>query len=210
MTPEELAERHPRLFHVTEPGAHEGIRRHGLLSTRALLDRFETPAAERERLLTTRRPEAVPLHHPEHGTAVLNDNLPLSEKALRTCLDDGLTPADWLGILNGKVFFWADEAGLQRLLGARMNRGRQREVLVFDTRRLAEAHIDSLCLSPINSGATLRRAARRGLATFSRAKDYRYPQWRKLRGRSDRILEVTVDHAVPQAADFLLDVRLAP
>ena len=209
MTPEELAERHPRLFHVTEPGARDSIRRHGLLSTRAILDLFEVETQARERLMTARRKEAVPLSHPQQGHAVLNDNLPLSEKALASCLDDGLTPADWLRILNGKVFFWADEAGLQRLLGARMNQGRQREVLVFDTRRLAEAHLDTLCLSPINSGATMRRAARRGLSTFARAKDYSYTDWRKRRGKRDKILEVTVDNAVPRAAEFLIDVRQA-
>jgi len=38
MTPEELSERHPRLFHVTLPGAWEGIRERALLPTSRLLD----------------------------------------------------------------------------------------------------------------------------------------------------------------------------
>ncbi|NIA67675.1 hypothetical protein HBA54_03650 [Pelagibius litoralis] len=210
MTPEELTERHPKLFHVTEPGTHRSIREHGLLSTAEILTLFEVEAKERERLMTARRATAISLRHPRHGSAVLNDNLPLSEKALETCLDDGLTPADWLRILNSKVFFWADEAGLQRLLGARMNQGRQREVLVFDTLRVAEAHLDTLCLCPINSGATIRKAARRGLSTFTAAKAHSYAQWRKLRGRSDKVVEITVDHAVPRAGEFLTDVRLVP
>lgn len=43
MTPGEIAARFPRPYHVTEPGAQESVRRHGLLSTVALLDLFETP-----------------------------------------------------------------------------------------------------------------------------------------------------------------------
>lgn len=208
MTPDELATRHPRLYHVSEPGAHESIRQHGLLSTSAILDLFEVETQERQRLTTARRATAVPLKHPLYGTMILNDNLPLSEKALENCLDDGLTPSDWLRILNSRVFFWADETGLQRLLGAKMNRGRQREVLVFDTLLVAQAHMDTLCLSPINSGATIRKPARRGLTTFTPAKDHSYAQWRRLRGKSDRIVEVTVDHAIPRAREFLVDVQL--
>lgn len=43
MTPGEIAARFPRPYHVTEPGAQESVRQHGLLSTVALLDLFETP-----------------------------------------------------------------------------------------------------------------------------------------------------------------------
>lgn len=174
------------------------------------MDFFEVEAPERKRLTTARRPSAVPLKHPLYGTMILNDNLPLSEKALESCLDDGLTPADWLRTLNSKVFFWADESGLQRLLGAKMNRGRQREVLVFDTLLVAQAHMDTLCLSPINSGATIRKPARRGRTTFTAAKDHSYAEWRRLRGRSDKVVEITVDHAIPRAGDFLIDVQLRP
>lgn len=210
MTPEELAARHPRLYHVSEPGAHKSIRQHGLLSTNAILDLFEVDTRDRQRLTTARRATAVPLRHLLYGTMILNDNLPLSEKALESCLDDGLTAADWLRTLNSRVFFWVDESGLQRLLGAKMNRGRQREVLVFDTLLVAQAHMDTLCLSPINSGATIRKPARRGLTTFTPAKDHSYAQWRRLRGKSDRVVEVTVDHAIPRAGEFLIDVQLRP
>jgi hypothetical protein len=158
-------------------------------------------------LMSRRRPAAVRLHHAQYGSATLNDNLPLSEKALAGCLDDGLTPADWLRMLNSKVFFWADEQGLARLLGARMNRDRDVEVLVFDTLALAQAHWDTLRLSPINSGATIRKPARRGAGTFTLASAHSYQDWRRLRDRTDKIIEVTVDAAVPRAADFLLEVR---
>lgn len=207
MTPEELSARHPRLFHVTEPGAWPSIRQLGLLSTRRLLDLFEVDGDRSTALARRRRPEAVPLVHPRHGGAVLNDNLPLSEKALAGCLDDGLTPADWLEKLNERVFFWADGDGLDRLLGARMNRGRRREVIVADTLSLARAHADRIELSPINSGSTLRRPARRGLSTFSPLAAHSYGDWRKLRGKRDRIVEVTVRGGVPDIARHVLEIR---
>lgn len=100
MTPEALAVLHPRLYHATEPGAHRSIRRHGLLSARAILDRLDIEGDERVRLLERRRPAAVRLSSAERGQFMLNDNLPLTEKAFQRCLDDGLTPADWLRCLN--------------------------------------------------------------------------------------------------------------
>lgn len=195
MTPEELAARHPRLYHVTEPGAWASIAKKGLLSTTHLLDLFEIESELRTRIETKRRPTTVPLEHPTHGHVIINDNLPLNENALASCLEGGLTPADWLRILNSRVFFWASEDGLNRLLGARFNRNRTREVIVLDTLSLATAHAERLELCPINSGSTLRKAARRGHDTFTPLLQYSFKDWSKRRGRHDQILEITVrDH----------------
>ena len=210
MSPEDLATLHPRLYHVTTPGALPGILRHGLLPTTRLLDLFEVPAADRPAIEATRRPGSVALRHPVHGTAVITDNLPLHVRALEACLDDGLAPSDWFRILNERVFLWADEAGLQRLLGARLNRGRARDVLELDTLGLARAHLGQVEISAINSGATLRRAARRGRATFTRLGRCTYAEWQRLRGRRDRILEVTVVGGIPDIAAYLVGHRTVP
>ena len=37
---DELAATYPKLYHVTSEGSWQGIQRHGLLSTKALLDLF--------------------------------------------------------------------------------------------------------------------------------------------------------------------------
>ena len=207
MTPDEFAERFPRLYHVTEPGAAASVRRHGLLTTLDALALFGVDGARREALTARRRPDFVAVEHPEHGTLVVNDNKPLSEKALETCLDDGLAPSDWLRILNSMVFLWPDEDGVRSLLNARANRGRAREVLVFDTRSLAAAHLDAMRLSPINSGSTIRKPARRGLATYSKVADHSFDEWRRRRGGSDRVREVAIEGSVPDAADHLIEVR---
>lgn len=210
MTPEELAARHPLLYHVTEPGAWECIKKNGLLSTSCLLDLFDVKGVKRETIETKRRPTAVVLNHLRHGQVILNDNVPLSEQALAKCLDDGLTPSEWIRILNARVFFWSSKENLSRLLNARLNRKRQREVMVVDTLSLAKVHGDRMELCPINSGATLRKPARRGLSTFTPLLSYNFNDWSRLRGRRDEIREVTVQDQVVDIVQHTVDVFLVP
>jgi hypothetical protein len=207
MTPEELSVRHPRLFHVTLPGASESILKRGLLPTSTLLDLYEVDGAARAALERAPRPSAVPIHHPLHGTVVINDQSPMTQAALEKCLEDGLRPADWLSMLNRRVFFWSDERGLSRLLGARANRTRDVEVLVFDTLSLARAYADRIELCAINSGSTIRRPARRGLSTFTPLRDLSYAAWSRKRGGRDKILEITVLDGVPDIAAYLVELR---
>jgi len=206
MTPKELALRHPQLYHITEPGAWPSIKKNGLLSTRCLLELFEIDNLQRIIIEAKPRLLPIPLEHPEHGRIIINDNLPLNEQALANCLNDNLTPADWLRMLNTRVFFWASKEGLNRLLGARLNRNRPREIIVVDTLSLAKAHAPRIELCPINSGSTLRKAARRGLNTFTNMLLYSFEDWSKLRGRHDRILEITVQDHVIDIAQHTLEV----
>jgi hypothetical protein len=207
MTPEALAVLHPRLYHVTTPGAWDAISKRGLIPASALLALFDVDVVRQAALTTARRPREVRIEHPVYGTAILNDNLPLSERALASCLDDGLRPQDWFGLLNARVFFWAGANGLDRLLGARMNRNRPREVLIFDTLSLARAHAERIEISPINSGSTIRKAARRGRTTFTPLLAKSYPEWQRQRGKRDRILEVVVNGSVPDIADHFVGIR---
>ena len=192
---------------MTAPDAWRSIARRGLLPASALLDLFEVDPERRRALVAAPRRAEAPLAHPEYGGAVLSDNLPLSERALAGCLDGGLTPEDWLCLLNARVFFWADADGLARLLGARVNRARARTVLAFDTLGLARAHAERVELSPINSGSTIRRPARRGPATFTPMLAMGYAEWRRQRGGRDRILEVIVRGSVPDIARHIVSIR---
>ncbi len=209
MTPEELAARHPRLFHVTLPGATASILKRGLLPASRLLELFEAGPEQRMRLERAPRPAAVPLCHPLHGTAVINDQAPMTAAGLAKCLDDGLAPADWLALLNRRVFFWSGEEGLARLLGARANRMRTVDVLIVDTLGLARAFAETIEICPINSGATMRRPARRGLSTFTPLLALPYEAWSRQRGRRDRILEVTVVGGVTDIGRYVVEVRRA-
>ena len=131
-------------------------------------------------------------------------------KALANCLDHGLTPQDWLRELNRRVFFWADEARLQKLIQAKNNRGQDKSVLVLNTLTVAEAYSHLIELCPINSGATVRRAVRRGAATFTPLGAFGYHEWRALRGRRDSIREVTFSDAIPNVFSHMIEVRDVP
>ena len=207
MSPEDLAARHPTLYHVTSPGTWPSIARHGLLPAAELTRLFGADPATHARLTTQRRPVEIPLHHPLHGTAFLTDNIPLTERALSLCLDDGLTPAQWIAMLNARVFFWPDCHGLARLLGARTNRRRPREVLAFDTLGLVRAHADRVEISPINSGSTIRKPARRGLSTYTKLLALDYRAWQRARGGRDSIKEVVVRGGIADAAHYLCEIK---
>ena len=210
MSPEDLAARHPKLFYQTAPGAWPLIRSHGLLPAADLVRRA---GAKLDALTRRRRPGEVGLLT-DFGPVTVNDNVPLSHRALERCLTDGLSPADWCAMLAERVFFWTSEAGLARLRGARTNRGRERLTLVVDTLSLARAHHRRVELSPINSGSTIRKPARRGLHTFAPMDEFEtYRDWAEQRMRlglvksRDAVREVTVRGGVPDIADHVVEVR---
>ena len=197
MKTECLISRYPTLYHMAEDGSWESIRRHGLLSTSALLDRFEIEDEQRSAIESARRPEIVRIEHPDYGTALVRDNKPMQEKALERCLH-GMTPREWYEHLNGRVFFWVDRKRLLKLLGARAYRERPHLVLEVNTAGLLERHAERVSLSPINSGATFALGpAPRGPNTFSRTDDH--PDGKP-------IVELSVDYSVPDIAQFTLRV----
>ena len=208
MTPDELAALHPRLYHLTDPANLSSIRAHGLLSPEAMCDRCGLEGEKRDAILARRRPAATAVC----DGFLVNDNAPLSEARLRRVLDDGLSPEDWLRMLNGRVFFWTDAHRAERPRNARNNRDRDRVLLAFDTLSLAHAHASRMAICPINSGATVHAPPRRGRHTFAPVEGLDYGSWRRARRERgykkglDAIQEVTVLFAVPDAAAHLLEV----
>ena len=118
---------------MAEHGSWPSIQRHGLLSTSALLDLFAVPEPQRGAIERAHRPNCVLLQHPSHGRAAIRDQKPMSDAALRRCLQDGMTPEEWYRLLNGRVFFWPTRSRLLGLLGARPYRSMDHDVLELDT-----------------------------------------------------------------------------
>lgn len=210
MTETELAELLrdcPTLYHMAERGSWPSIRRHGLLSTSALLDLYEVRGAEREAIEGRRRPESVTVEHPALRPATVRDQKPMDDAGLRMCLLDGLTPQDWYRCLNARVYFWLTRERLLRLLNARPYRDAEHDVLELDTAALIAAHWPAIRLSPINSGTTKpfpSTASKRGRETFLPIAEYPYARWRAQgRKAGERVVELTVDYAVPDAARFV-------
>jgi hypothetical protein len=196
ISPDEFIRAYPKLFHVSLARDLGQILHHGLLSTTALLDLCEYEGENRSPIESCQRTNAVSLSHPVHGEFLINDQAPMSESALRRCLID-LTPREWYESLNRRVFFWPTHSRLEKHLAARLSRGRQRLVLSLDTRSLLDVlDVDLLELSPINSGNTMRKAARRGSETFLKLRAFPFHERRRAVGLRNAVAEVTYPHAL--------------
>ena len=207
MTEEELVATYPRLWHMAHDGAWAAIREHGLMSAAALVDTYGVDGADRDILLRSRRPESVPLARDGLPGAVLRDQKPMSNAALDGCLQDGVTPADWYELLNSRSFFWLSRSRIWRLLRARAYRSKPQTVLTIDTRGLVATHRERVWLSPINSGSTLFKPQPRGAATFLRVADFPFAQRAITRGPEDNVVELLVEHSVPDLANHVLAVH---
>jgi hypothetical protein len=205
---DELVRLYPRLYHMAAPDAWPQIVRHGLLSTEALLARFEVTEPLRTELLTRRRPASVPISHPEHGTAVVRDNIPLSESKLATVLTD-MTVEQWLRLLNSKVFFWLQRERVNRLLRAHAYRDSSHLIITVVTQSLLD-HVgdDRVTLSRINTGSTAYAAAPRGSDTFKQIADYPHPPRRRALKSASDIAELSVACAVTDIASVAVHAEL--
>jgi hypothetical protein len=190
----EFIDLHPRLFHMAADGAWPSIQRHGLLSTSAVLDLAGIDGDERVRLEQRRRLENVTITI-DDSEFVLRDQKPLNETKLEHCLVD-MTVAEWLRMLNGKVFLWPTRERCVQLLNARAYRDRTHMIVEFDTERLLEHH--DVTVSPINSGAVLYDPPQRGTFTFSTVDEFPVHRYRR-RGRRKMVAEVAVSHSIPDA-----------
>lgn len=188
MRPEALFERFPYLFRLAMRGAEDGIRSHGLLTAHQIAERAGLS------LPTTPRPSAIRRELPEGTVAWITDNGPLTFAKLNPCLDHGLTPEDWLALLNDRVLFWPDAKTGPGNLKARRRFGYASEWQVYDSRRLLMPVWDHVEIAPINTGWTLHRPARRGGATSAKAADTDFDGWRGARGKKtpDVVKEIAV------------------
>jgi hypothetical protein len=202
---QELITHCPRLYHMAQRGAWPGISRHGLLSTTGLLDLFGVQGPRRDAIERVHRPEIVELNNAILGKAAIRDQSPMSDRGLRRVLPPDITPADWYARLNGMVFFWLSEKRLLRLSHAPAYRDSEHEILVLDTRRFIAAHGPKIWFCPINSGATKPFPAPRGHGTFQRIPDYDYARWKSVRPPGERVVELCVDHGVPDISPFIVD-----
>jgi len=199
----QLVEDCPTLYHMAEARSWPAIRRHGLLSTTALLDLYEVTGPERDAIEAQRRPTSVALQRDSLGRAVVRDQFPMDDKGLARCLQDGLSPQQWYRLLNRKVFFWLTRERLLRLLNAGTYRGEEHDVLELETSPLVATYRDKIWLCPMNSGCTKPFPHTRGKSTFQRIPDYPYAAWTAKRTRGERVVELAVDYSVSDIGRFV-------
>jgi hypothetical protein len=196
----------PTLYHMAELGSWPSIRDYGLLSTTALLDRYEITGAARVAIEGKRRPTSAPLEREGFDRAVVRDQFPMDDKGLTRCLEDGLSPEEWYRMLNAKVFFWLTVERLVRLLKAGAYRFQEHDVIALDAKSLIRAYEEQIWLCPMNSGCTKPFPHPRGKKTFQRIVDYPYARWKRKRKRGERVVELAVDYAVTDVARFVTRV----
>jgi hypothetical protein len=195
-------------YHLTPASRVDTILRYGLFSTSALLDRAGLTGRVRERLERRRRAAAEVIIDPEMGPITLRDQKPMSDTALARALAGRMPVDDWYATLNRRVFFWVESARVQRLAAAYPDE--EHVVLVLGTRQLLAIHHQCVALSPINSGSTIMVPAPRGPDTFLPLKEYPLSEWARRRKRwKSAVAELTVEYAVRDIRDHVLDIRPA-
>ncbi|GAB5451135.1 MAG: hypothetical protein Hals2KO_14630 [Halioglobus sp.] len=198
---------YPVLFHMAECDSWSNVYENGLLSTSALLDLYEISGDLRLAIESQHRPESIEINRVGLPSAVVRDQKPMSDKALRKVLLDGLTPRDWYETLNSKVFFWSSEDKVQVLLNARAYRDKVHDVISIDTAKLVQKYGDKIVVCPYNSGSTIMKPVRRGLDFFTPIEDFDFDVWRKKRGRSKAVTEVCVEGGVNDVRKIVIEVR---
>lgn len=207
MTVDELIATYPRLWHMAMDRSWPSIETHGLLSTSALLDLYGYAGKKRHAIEAEHRPNSIPIAADGLPGAVVRDQKPMSNSALKKCLLDGMTPEDWYRALNKKCFFWLSRKRLQRLLRAKAYRADPQVVLTIDTASLVKANEQNVLLCPYNSGSTIMNPVKRGKSTFRTVTDYDYATWKKARTKQDAVVELVITGGVPDIRDHVLAVH---
>ena len=100
---------------MAQCGSWPNIRKHGLLSTTALLDLFQKTGKERSKIESHWRASSIQIDHPKYGKAVVRDQKPARPEWIEKVLV-GVTPEQWYRFLNSKVFFWLSQDSLTSML----------------------------------------------------------------------------------------------
>jgi hypothetical protein len=201
---DKLIELYPRVYHMAERGAWDSIRTHGLMSATAVLDHLAIEGGDRARFESEHRNQKMDVRAGHPSNIVLRDQKPMPEGRLIQALTDGTTPRQWYELINQKVFFWAEEQRLHRLLGARDYRRLEHDVLTLDSATFIPAYSEAIWLCHMNSGNTWPMPHRRGTEIFRRIPDYPV----KRSGKPIKtVVELVVDYAVTNIAEYVVEVR---
>ena len=160
MTPAEFVKRCPMLWHVAAPGAWERIRQHGFLTAHQIVERSALSAEARQRLAASPRRTSIELD--VDGTRfLLRDQGPLlKKKDLDSILEEGMTTAEWLHLLDDRVYFFAQRAHMEMLRDKYAALNGSVEVITVSPLRLAQAAGERLELANQNTGAVARTKER--------------------------------------------------
>ena len=192
---------------MAEEGSWPSIRDRGLLSTKAIVDLYQPGEDVKAEILNTVRRKTITLTRDGMPDVTIRDQMPA--KFLDVCLEEGVTPQEFLDALNGRVFFWVSAERLTRLLQARLYRNLRHTVLHVDTAALLQGYPGRVQLAPYNTGSMhVPTAPKRGPGVFTDLASYPYAEWARRRGKSgDAIVELTIDYAIPDIRAYVTRVE---
>lgn len=190
------------LYHMAEDGSWSNILNYGLLSTTAILDKWEIVGNERKKFESQLRPEIVQLYHKNYGIAKLRDQKAMNQDLLSRSLPKNISIEDWCRYINRRVFFWANWTGLKRLLSAQSYINKPHIVITLDTVKLVKSYREKITLSDINTGSTFPRRGKtepeqRDFNTFRKIADF----------DSAWVNELAVDYGITDVVNFVLSVK---
>lgn len=148
-------------------GVWEGIITRGFRTAEQLIDMADLEPAARLALHTEPRRQTVQLVV-NGDVVILRDQAPLFARAdLASLLDDGLTVADWVSLLNRRIYFFTDHSALHKMLDKYLALQGAQDVLTISPMRLRDAAGSRLELAAQNSGAVARKSGpQKGIGTF--------------------------------------------
>ena len=158
MTPEQFLNRCKQICHVGPAGVWERIATHGFRTAEQLILEADLSDEERQRLLSTPRRESVRLRV-RGEEVILRDQSPLfARKDLRTILDSGIDVSDWIHLLNQRVYFFSDQASVQKFVDKYVESDGAQDVIWLSPLKVLEADELRLELASQNTGAIARRS----------------------------------------------------
>ena len=198
----DLIGKYPKIYHMAEDGSWENIKRFGLLSTTALLDKWGIQGEKRSLIEDRYRSSSMTIDSVDFGSATIRDQMAMPPEKLRHCLPDTITVNQWYKYLNKRVFFWSDLTGLRFMLSANNYIKKAHLVIAVDSEKLLMNYKEKVFLSAINSGSTYCRKGKstpeyRDFNTFKDIKSY----------QGNWLTELTVDYGIPDITNYVVWAR---
>lgn len=146
------------ICHVGAAGVWDQISKTGFQTAEQLILEADLSDEERQGLLSTPRPESVRLR--VRGEDVtLRDQAPFfARKDLKSALESGTDVGDWVRLLNQRVYFFTDQAPMQKFLDKYVQLDGAQDVVWLSPLRLVQTEGLRIELASQSAGAIARRS----------------------------------------------------
>jgi hypothetical protein len=153
---DQFLQRCKHMWHVAPAGAWDSIAARGIRTAEQLIGAADLSDDERSVLLTQPRPTDVTLK--VDGVAVvLRDQAPLLKHPdLPSIMEDGLSVAEWVALLNRRVYLFTTPAPMKALLAKYAELHGAQDRISFSPMRLSQVVAGQLELTTTNTGAIAR------------------------------------------------------